>query len=93
LLDKASSINAIESTKEYVTKLFSEAQRSVTKKHSLKHCYDHIMKKMKPKYGNWFIFEHCMCFNVKRAYDEANGIVHPNIWTDKIDLEMWRALK
>jgi len=93
LLDKASSINAIESTKGYVEMMFTEAQKSVKKKHSLKQCYDHLMKKMRPKYGDWVIFEHCMCFNVKRAYDEANGIVHPNIWTDKIDLEMWQMLK
>ena len=92
LLDKSSANKAIEHTGAYVKMLLTEAQKCVKRKYSLKQCYEHIMKKMKPRYGDWFIFEHCMCFNVKRAYDEANGIKHPDIWTDKIDMEMWRLL-
>ena len=30
---------------------------------------------------------------VSRAYDEARGIWHPRIWTDKRDLEMWEQLQ
>jgi len=93
LLDKKTSLKAIQQTKEFVTTILAEAQKSIKKKHSLKQAYKHVIKKMRPKYGDWVIFEHCMPFNVKRAYDEANGIKHPLIWTDKIDLEMWRELK
>jgi hypothetical protein len=39
------------------------------------------------------IFEHCMPFNVSRAYDEAKGLDRPRIWTAERDLEMWRALE
>ena len=51
------------------------------------------MDALRPKYGAWVIFEHCMPFNVSRAYDEAGGLDHPRIWTDQRDLEMWRALE
>jgi hypothetical protein len=48
---------------------------------------------MTPRFGDWAIYEHCMPFNVARAYDEANGIEHPRIWTAERDLEMWTALQ
>ena len=34
-----------------------------------------------------------MPFDVSRAYDEAQGIGNPRIWTAERDLEMWRALE
>ena len=48
---------------------------------------------MRPKYGHWVIFEHCMPFDVSRAYDEAKGLDRPQIWTAERDVEMWRALE
>ena len=40
-------------------------------------CYDQAMAEMRPKYGHWVIFEHCMPFNVTRACDEARGLDTP----------------
>ena len=48
---------------------------------------------MRPKYGHWVIFEHCMPFDVSRAYDEAKGLDRPQIWTAERDVEMWRRSK
>lgn len=92
IINKKKAQEVIQSTKEFVEQLYGEAQKCVKKKYSLKQCYDHIMEKMRPRYGDWVIFDHCMCFNVKRAYDEANGIKHPKIWTEEIDLQMWKLL-
>ena len=39
------------------------------------------------------IFDHCMPFDVSRAYDEAKGIDNPRIWTAERDIEMWEALE
>jgi len=83
---------AISGTRAFVSELFALAKSSRENGDSLKQCYDHIMQVMQPKYGHWVIFEHCMCFNVKRAYDEAGGIEHPEIWTDEIDTQMWNQL-
>ena len=36
---------------------------------------------MDPKFKAFAIYEHCLPFNVARAYDEARGIAHPRIDT------------
>ena len=51
------------------------------------------MRELRPKYGHWVIFDHCMPFDVSRAYDEAKGIDNPRIWTAERDIEMWQALE
>ena len=60
---------------------------------ALAQVYDEAMSQMRPKYGHWVIFEHCMPFNVSRTYDEAKGLDHPRIWTAERDVEMWKALE
>ena len=84
---------AIIGTAEYTQMLYQQAVLSRTQGESLKQCFDRLMEAMTPKFGHWVIFEHCMPFNVARAYDEAAGIEHPRIWTDKRDMEMWEALQ
>ncbi len=54
---------------------------------------DAAMAALQPRYGTWVIFEHCMPFDVSRAYDEAKGLDHPRIWTAERDLEMWAELE
>ena len=36
---------------------------------------------LKPKFGHWVIFDHCLPFDVTRAYDEATQYPDPRIWT------------
>jgi hypothetical protein len=48
---------------------------------------------MDPKFGHVFIYEHCLPFDVTRAYDEASGIRDPRIWTAERDRQMWHALQ
>ena len=84
---------AIIGTAEYTSMLYQQALLSVTKGETLKECFDRLNKEMSPRFGHWVIFEHCMPFNVTRAYDEAKGIEHPRIWTDERDIEMWNALQ
>ncbi len=53
----------------------------------------HTRKSMDPVFGHVFIYEHCLPFDVSRAYDEARGIKTPRIWTAERDQEMWAALQ
>jgi len=53
----------------------------------------HVRRHMDPVFGHVFIYEHCLPFDVTRAYDEARGIKHPRIWTAQRDKEMWAALQ
>ena len=68
-------------------------RRALAAGHSLNETYKRTMGTLRPKYGHWVIFEHCMPFDVSRAYDEAKGIDNPRIWTAERDIEMWKALE
>lgn len=92
LKTESECLEAINGTAEYTSMLYAQAQMSVSAGEDLKTCYQRMLATMKPKFGHWVIFDHCMHFNAKRAYDEANGIEHPEIWTDEIDIAMWKKL-
>jgi glyoxylase-like metal-dependent hydrolase (beta-lactamase superfamily II) len=93
LMNKDEVEEGISGTIAFTSDLFALAKASVAKGATLKQFYDEAMGTMRPKYGHWVIFEHCMPFDVSRAYDEAKGIDHPRIWTAERDLEMWQALE
>ena len=59
----------------------------------LKAAMAHTRKSMDPVFGHVFIYEHCLPFDVSRAYDEARGIKNPRVWTAERDQEMWSALQ
>ncbi|SPA17614.1 putative Metallo-hydrolase/oxidoreductase, Beta-lactamase [Cupriavidus taiwanensis] len=80
-------------TKDFVTTLFQSGQEAVAEKLDLKAAMAHTRRAMDPKFGHVFIYEHCLPFDVSRAYDEASGMRHPRIWTAQRDKEMWAALQ
>ncbi len=49
--------------------------------------------KFRPKYGDWVIFDHCLPFDVTRAYDEVTKYPDPRIWTAQRDQEMRQSLE
>jgi glyoxylase-like metal-dependent hydrolase (beta-lactamase superfamily II) len=93
LTSRAEVEEALSGTEAFTSTLFAIARDGVAKGWKLKQVYQEAMDKMRPKFGHLVIFEHCMPFNVSRAFDEASGIDHPRIWTAERDLEMWRALE
>ncbi|MFJ2992417.1 MBL fold metallo-hydrolase [Pandoraea sp. NPDC087047] len=80
-------------TKDFVTTLFEAGKQAVEQKLDLKGAMALTRSKMDPKFGHVFIYEHCLPFDVTRAFDEAAGITHPRIWTAQRDKEMWAALQ
>lgn len=84
---------AIAMTRDFVTSLYGTAELSVAKGRTLKETMAATRQVMDPKFSSFAIYEHCLPFNVSRAYDEASGIDDPVIWTDKRDREMWAALQ
>ncbi|MFT0787177.1 hypothetical protein NW858_04605, partial [Synechococcus sp. H55.10] len=84
---------AIEGTEAFTTRLYALVRAYAQRGAPLKETYDAAVAALKPDFGHWVIFEHCMPFNVSRAYDEALGIDRPRVWTAARDLEMWRALE
>ena len=84
---------AIAMTRDFVSTLYGAAEISVAKGRSLKETMAACREVMDPKFSSFAIYEHCLPFNVSRAFDEASGIDDPVIWTDKRDREMWAALQ
>jgi glyoxylase-like metal-dependent hydrolase (beta-lactamase superfamily II) len=83
----------IAGTRGFLAALYGRVQDHVAQGHELKETFDDVKAALTPEYGHWVIFEHCLPFNITRAYDEAKGLDHPRIWTDKRDQEMWAALQ
>ncbi len=83
----------IDGTRDFLSTLFNSAKASVAKGLSLKDAFAAAREEMDPKFASYAIYEHCMPFNVARAYDEAKGIEHPVIWTAQRDRDMWAALQ
>lgn len=84
---------AIAMTRDFVGTLYGAAELSVAKGRSLKETWDATRAVMDPKFASFAIYEHCLPFNVSRAFDEASGIDDPVIWTAERDREMWAALQ
>jgi glyoxylase-like metal-dependent hydrolase (beta-lactamase superfamily II) len=93
LTDRATVQAGIAGTREFLTTLYDAVRIGVAEGKALKEVYDQVHALLKPRFGHWVIFEHCMPFDVTRAYQEASGQVDPQIWTKERDLEMWQALR
>ncbi len=85
--------DGIALTSDFISTLYSSAQDSAAKGRSLKEAFDAARVVMDPKFADYAIYEHCLPFNVSRAYDEARGIDWPVIWTAERDRELWAALQ
>lgn len=83
----------IDATRAYVRELHGIVAAGVSDGQTLKQTYDSATAAMAPRYGNWLMFEDTLPFNVARAWDEAQGLDHPRIWTAERDLEVWQSLE
>jgi len=84
---------AIDSTRDFVDSTYRPAAKVAARGGSLKEAWDAVRAECDDKFGDFAIYEHCLPFNVARAYDEARGIAHPRIWTAQRDIDMWEALQ
>src|SRR3546814_5697798 len=60
-------------TRAFLIDLYSCVNIGVANGKDLKTIYRETYDFMKPRYQDWVIFDHCMPFDVSRAYDEATG--------------------
>jgi glyoxylase-like metal-dependent hydrolase (beta-lactamase superfamily II) len=93
LLNAKEVAEALDGTAAFTSRLFAIVREGVAKGGDLHAIYEEAMGKMRPEFGHWVIFDHCMPFNVSRAFDEASGHDTPRIWTAERDIEMWQALQ
>ena len=85
--------NALDATKDFVRSTFVPAARVAHKGGTMKDAWDAVREVCDPKFRNFAIYEHCLPFNVARAYDEAMDIDTPRIWTAERDAAIWSALQ
>ncbi len=84
---------ALAATADFVESTYRPVAKVAARGGSLKEAWDAVRASCDPKFKDYAIYEHCLPFNVARAYDEARGIDHPRIWTAERDREMWEALQ
>jgi glyoxylase-like metal-dependent hydrolase (beta-lactamase superfamily II) len=84
---------ALEVTRGFVSDVWASVSAGAAAGRDLKSVYRETYERLKPRYGSWVIFDHCMPFDVTRAYDEATQHRDPRIWTAERDIEMWKALE
>lgn len=80
-------------TRNFVAELYASVTEDAKAGKDLNAVYKNTFAKLKAKYGHWVIFDHCMPFDVTRAYDEATQYPDPRIWTAERDRQMWEALE
>ena len=90
----AKAVNAaLDRTRDFVTSTYLPAARVAARGGSLKDAWNAVRAECDPKFKDYAIYEHCLPFNVTRAYDEARGLDTPRIWTAERDLQMWAELQ
>jgi glyoxylase-like metal-dependent hydrolase (beta-lactamase superfamily II) len=77
---------------DYVTILWGTVSEAHMRRASLKEAFDDAYAALQPRFGDWAIFEHCIPFNVARAYDEASGL-EAQVWTAEKDAAVWEQLQ
>lgn len=80
-------------TRAFITAMFGAVKAGVASGKDLRTVYKETYAALKPRFGNWVIFDHCLPFDVTRAYDEATRYRDPRIWTAQRDKEMWESLE
>ncbi len=85
--------DGLAGTRNFIAELYAAVSEGAKAGKDLGVVYQDACAKLKPKYGHWVIFDHCMPFDVSRAYDEATQYPDPRIWTAERDIAMWKALE
>ena len=93
MIGNANVNKSLDYTKLWVETLFACGKEAVEQHLDLKAAMALTRQHMDPVFGQVFIYEHCLPFDVSRAYDEAKGIVNPRIWTAERDKDMWASLQ
>ncbi|CAN7417082.1 MULTISPECIES: MBL fold metallo-hydrolase [unclassified Variovorax] len=89
----AACAEAIALTKAFLSTLLASVRSGIDAGESLRGCFERAEEAMKPRFGDWPVFQHVLPFDVSRAYDELRGIEHPVVWTAERDRELWQALR
>jgi glyoxylase-like metal-dependent hydrolase (beta-lactamase superfamily II) len=93
LVGRAKVEEALDLTADFLRSTYAPAARVALGGGSLGEAFAAVRAACDPKFADYAIYEHCLPFNVARAFDEAQGIDTPRIWTAERDQAMWAELQ
>ena len=93
LQNEAQVAAGLDGTRAFITEMFGAVKAGAAQGKDLRTVYKETYAALKPRFGNWVIFDHCLPFDVTRAYDEATSFRDPRVWTAQRDKEMWQSLE
>jgi glyoxylase-like metal-dependent hydrolase (beta-lactamase superfamily II) len=93
LVGRAKVDEAIGLTRDFLASTYAPVAKVALAGGTLKEAMAACRAACDAKFASYAIYEHCLPFNVARAYDEALGLDTPRIWTAARDKEMWSALQ
>ena len=85
--------DGLQTTGAFIHDVWTHVKAGADAGKALGTVYKDTYAALKPKYGHWVIFDHCMPFDVTRCYDEATQYRDPRVWTAERDRQMWETLE
>ena len=83
----------LDATRSFISDVWQQVKAGADAGKDLNTVYKETYAALKPRYGHWVIFDHCMPFDVTRCYDEATQYRDPRVWTAERDRQMWETLE
>jgi glyoxylase-like metal-dependent hydrolase (beta-lactamase superfamily II) len=93
LVGEAQVAAGLSATGGFIADVRASVEAGVAAGKELNAVYKDTFARLKPKYGHWVIFDHCMPFDVTRCYDEVTQYADPRVWTAERDRQMWETLE
>lgn len=93
LIGRDKVAEAVANTRDFVDSTYRAVARIASAGGSIEQAAAAVRAECDPKFGDYAIYEHCLPFNIGRAWDEARGVDTPRIWTAERDRMMWDLLQ
>ena len=93
LKGEAQVADGLRGTASFIADMRATVEAGVAAGQDLNAVYKSTYAAMKPRYGHWVIFDHCMPFDVTRCFDEMTQHADPRVWTAERDRQMWETLE
>ena len=93
LKGEAQVSEGLRGTASFIADVRASVEAGVAAGKDLNAVYKDTLAKLKPRYGHWVIFDHCMPFDVTRCFDEMTQYADPRVWTAERDRQMWETLE
>ena len=93
LIGEARVAAGLRATGSFIADVRASVEAGVAAGKDLNAVYKDTVAALRPAYGHWVIFDHCMPFDVTRCFDEVTQFPDPRIWTAERDRVMWETLE